>query len=252
MEKLKMPNILKYVEENIGVFHTQRLEKLKDLKLRDVLRAKNPYLFKAKNLNTATEIVPGIVDAFLSSSEEAIFGNWLERFAIYINDSVFKGRKAGIDGIDLDFDRDGNRYLVAIKSGPNWGNGSQILKLIDQFNTARKRLHTSGAKVKAVCINGCCYGKLNPAREYKHRGDYYKICGEKFWELISGDSTLYLKIVEPLGMKAKEKNEEFKEHYSKMINQFAKEFLIEFCKEDGSINWEKLVQFNSGIKEIKK
>lgn len=41
------------------------------------------------------------------------------------------GRKAGIDGIDLDFDKYGQRYLVAIKSGPNWGNDSQIKKLID-------------------------------------------------------------------------------------------------------------------------
>ncbi|MEO6330780.1 MAG: PmeII family type II restriction endonuclease [Ginsengibacter sp.] len=249
MEKLNLPDVLKYVEENIGIFHNQRLENFKKLKLKIVLRKKNPYLFKAKNVNTATEIIQGIVDAFLSSSEEGIFGNWLERFAIYINDSVFKGRKAGIDGIDLDFDRNDSRYLVAIKSGPSWGNDSQIKKLIDQFNTARKRLHTSGSKIKVVCVNGCCYGRLKPSSEYKSNGDYNKICGQKFWELISGDPNLYITIVEPLGMKAKEKNEEFKDQYSRIINQFTKEFLIDFCKEDGSIDWEKLVRFNSSIAE---
>ncbi len=94
-------------------------------------------------------------------------------------------------------------------------------------------------------MNGCCYGKLKSTSEYKPKGDYYKICGQKFWELISGDATLYLKIVEPLGMKAKERNEEFKEQYSKMINQFTKDFLIEFCNDDGSIDWERLVRYNS-------
>ena len=31
-------------------------------------------------------------------------------------------------GIDLEFDKDGVRYIVTIKSGPNWGNSSQIGK----------------------------------------------------------------------------------------------------------------------------
>jgi len=44
---------------------------------------------------------------------------------------------------------------------------------------------------------------------------------------------------------AKEKNEKFVESYSRMINLFTREFSIEFCKENGEINWEKLVFFNS-------
>ena len=30
-----------------------------------------------------------------------------------------------------------------------------------------------------------------------------------------------------------------------MINKFTKEFAIEFCKDNGEIDWEKLVRFNS-------
>src|SRR5256885_6118331 len=167
MSKLDLKDITSYVENHIGEFHQKRLDKLNKIKLKEVLEAKNPYLFKAKNVTTAAEIVEGILNAFLSSSEEGIFGNWLERLAIYINDSVYQGRKAGIDGIDLDFDKDNQRYLVAIKSGPNWGNDSQIKKLIDQFNSARKRLATSGSIVNLTCVNGCCYGKSNEKKEYK-------------------------------------------------------------------------------------
>ncbi len=155
------------------------------------------------------------------------------------------GRKAGIDGIDLDFDKEDKRYLVAIKSGPNWGNDSQIKKLTDQFNTAKKRLSTSGAILNIVCVNGCCYGRSNERSEYKSSGNYYKICGERFWELISGDPQLYIELIEPLGKEADEKNKEFNESYGKLVNRLTKEFLENFCMEDGSIHWKKLIIFNS-------
>jgi len=50
-----------------------------------------------------------------------------------------------------------------------------------------------------------------------------------------------------LGHKAKEKNDIFMESYSQIINRFTKEFTNEFCENNGSINWKKLVQLNSAI-----
>ncbi len=252
MKKLNLKSVTQYVEEHIGEFHQRRLDKVNGIELNEILEAKNPYLFKAKNVNSAPAIVEGILSAYLSSSEEGIFGNWLERLAIFVNDSVYSGRKAGIDGIDLDFDKDGQRYLVAIKSGPKWSNGDQLKKLIDQFNTAKKRLQTSGAKINIVCVNGCCYGKSNEKSEYKKTGGYYKICGQRFWELISDDSNLYIDLIEPLGKNARENNDKFKLAYDKLSNRITAEFLEEFCFKDGSIDWEKLVRLNSGPREKKK
>ena len=209
--------------------------------------AKNPYLFKAKNVKDAHDIIKDILNASISSSEENIFGNWLERLAIFINDSVFHGRKAGIPGIDLDFDRNGQRYIVAIKSGPNWGNDGQIKNLITEFNTARKRFSTSGGNVNLVCVNGCCYGRSREIYEYKANGNYYKFCGQRFWELISGDANLYTNLIIPLGHEAQERNDEFIEMYSNLINRLTLEFMQEFCNPDGGINWEKLVAYNSGF-----
>ncbi len=250
MKKLNLQNVTQYVEDNIGEFHQRRLETVNSIKLKEVLKSKNPYLFKATNVSSASEIVEGILNAFLSSSEEGIFGNWLERLAIFINDSVYNGRKAGIEGIDLDFDKEDQRYLVSIKSGPNWGNDSQIKKMCDQFDTARKRLSTSGSKGSIVCVNGCCYGKSREQSEYKSKGNYYKICGQRFWDLISGEPDLYIKIIEPLGHEAAEKNNEFKISYGNLVNRLTKEFLDDFCNQDGSIDWEKLLIFNSSfIKE---
>lgn len=207
-----------------------------------MLKRKNPYLFKAKYVLTADKIIRGIVDAHISSSEEGIFGDWLEGLAIYINEKVYNGWKSGITGVDLEFDKDGRRYIVNIKSGPNWGNSSQISKMILDFKTAKKTLRTSNSQLNVIAVNGCCYGR----DKKPDKGDYFKYCGQAFWEFISGDLELFTKIIEPLGHKAKEKNEDFIKSYSQMINLFTKEFTIDFCKSNGEIDWERLVKFNSG------
>lgn len=241
MENLNLKNVTQYVEQNIGTFHQKRIQSLDLLKLSQVLKRKNPYLFKAKYVLTAEQIIRGLVDAHISSNEETIFGDWLEGLAIYINQKVYTGRKSGITGIDLEFDKENIRYIVTIKSGPNWGNSSQIAKMIADFKTAKKALRTSNSQLNITAVNGCCYGRDNKA----DKGDYYKYCGQRFWEFISGDAELYTEIIEPLGHKAREKNDDFMESYSQMINKFTKEFANDFCGNDGSIDWIKLVKFNS-------
>src|SRR6266487_3605592 len=225
MGKLNLLDVSKYVKENIGIFHKKRIEGLNQLKLKTVLSKKNPYLFKAKYLLTAQDIIKSLTDAFISSQEEGIFGNWLEGLAIFINSKVYRGRKSGIPGIDLEFDKNKIRYIVTIKSGPNWGNSSQIAKMIADFKTAKKTLRTSNSQLNISAINGCCYGREN----VPDKGDYFKYCGQQFWEFISGQSDLYIKIIEPLGHKAKERNDDFIESYAQMINKFTKEFADNFC-----------------------
>ena len=244
MKKLNLKDISQFVEQNIGTFHQKRIQSLDTLKLSQVLKRKNPYLFKAKYVLTAEQIIRGIVDAHISSNEETIFGDWLEGLAIFINQKVYNGKKSGITGIDLEFDNGGIRYIITIKSGPNWGNSSQIAKMISDFKTAKKALRTSSSKLNITAVNGCCYGKDNKS----DKGDYYKYCGQKFWEFISGDKELYTEIIEPLGHKAKEKNDDFMKSYSQMINKFTKEFANEYCDNKGDINWKKLVEFNSSAK----
>jgi len=244
MEKLKLTEVTKYVEDNIGVFHQKRIERLDKLKLKTVLKKKNPYLFKAKNMLTASEIVKGIADAFISSNEETIFGDWLEGLAIFINQKVYGGWKSGIPNIDLEFDSDNVRYIVNIKSGPNWGNSSQINKMKSDFKTAKRTLRTSNSKMIITPINGCCYGIDNNP----DKGNYFKYCGQEFWSFILGDDDLYKEIIEPLGHKAKEKNDEFLLSYNRMINKFTRDFIADFCKENGDIDWMKFVEFNSGKK----
>ena len=177
-----------------------------------------------------------------------MFGDWLEGLAIFVNQKVYKGWKSSAKGIDLEFNLDNIRYIVSIKSGPNWGNSGQIAKMRQDFKSASKTLRTGNSKLNIKAVNGCCYG----INGHLDKDDYYKYCGQDFWHLISGEKNLYLDIIEPLSAKAKEQNDEFQKSYSKMLNKFTKEFIDGFCFKDDLINWEKLVKFNSGSIQCQK
>jgi hypothetical protein len=242
MVAIKIAQVSQYVEKEFSNFHNGRLDSLRKFQLNDALIRVNPYLFKLKNILFTQDLVRILLDAYLSSQEETIFGNFLEGLAIFVNQKVYNGWKSSTQGIDLEFSKDNIRYIVAIKSGPNWGNSSQIRKMQDDFRKAKQTIRTSNSKLHVIAVNGCCYGR----NAKPDRGDYYKYCGQKFWEFISGNSDLYLKIIKPLEYSAREKNEEFQKEYAQIVNKFTIEFSEKFVV-NGKINWDALVKFNSSI-----
>lgn len=244
MKLINLNDVTNFVEKNIPSFHERRLISLSKLKLKQILKRKNPYLFRAKNIVTASELVTGLLDAHLSSQEETLFGAFLEDLAIFVCEQVYGGRKSTAEGVDLEFQRDDTFYIVSIKSGPNWGNSSQIARMKNNFKQAIRRLRQNRDIKAVVAVNGCCYGQDNSP----DKGDYLKLCGQNFWEFVSGNEHLFVDIIEPLGHKAKEKNEDFQKAYAQLHNKFTYDFMIDFC-EDGIIDWEKLVRFNSEWKK---
>lgn len=91
-------------------------------------------------------------------------------------------------------------------------------------------------------VLGVCCGK---AKTTLKRGIIWQICGQSFWYMLSGSESFYKDIIEPLGHKAKELNDSFKEKKAHLVNKLTKDFLNEFCDRNGKILWEKLVKFNS-------
>ncbi len=245
-------------EHVIAPFYDERLKGLKSLRLGDVLKRKNPYLFKAKNVELAQDLVKGIVDAFLSSQEESKFGNLLEGFAIFISNRLYGGFKSGLASLDLEFERDGKYYIVGIKSGTSWGNADQIAAMKNNFKAAREALRARGVTKEIVAVNGCIYGTdRNPLKnknKLKGKGTgytdeevdkvYYKYAGQDFWNFISGDDELYREIIKPIDEKAKQKGEVFKKAYNAKVNEMTAEFIRDFTAA-GQIDWIKLIDYVS-------
>jgi hypothetical protein len=241
MEPLDIKKLNEYVNENITVFHQRRIEGLKKIKLDNLIK-KNPYLFRAKNVQTAAEFVEQNLQAFLSSSEEKHFGSFLEDLAVFVASNTCNGHKSGAQGVDLEFNNDDTHYLVSIKSGPAWGNSSQHAQLERDLKNAVARVKQSGLKLKVEAVLGICYGKTRTAYS---RG-YLKVVGQSFWHLISGDKNLYSDIIEPVGYNARQHNEQFLQERSHVANLLALEFLTRFCDpQSGAIHWFELAKANS-------
>ena len=116
-----------FLSENVvTTFYLRRLQGLQNIRLSDVLKRKNPYLFKAKNIETTGELARSVVDAFLSSQEETLFGDLMESFAVHVATALWQGHKSNLVGLDLEFERDGKYYIVEIKSGVNWVGVTQL------------------------------------------------------------------------------------------------------------------------------
>ena len=231
----------------IAPFYNIRLKKLESLQLNDILKRKNPYLFKAKNIQTAEELVRYILDAFLPSQEETIFGNLMEDLAIYVCSIVYKGYKAEqgkYKSVDLIFEKNDILYIVGIKSGPFWGNKDQIDKMKGNFNKAKKELSKT-YNSRIVAVNGCIYGKDNKHLKGASGSTYYKYCGQEFWNFITGDSDFYKKIIIPIDKEAKERDIKCQEIYSSKINELTKDFSNNFLSKEGHISWEKIIDFVS-------
>lgn len=243
MEPLDFARTREFVNTHIDAFHQARLDSLAKLSLNKLLK-KNPYLFKAKHIERASDLVDGLMAAFLSSSEEKLFGDFLEALAIHVAEQTCGGVKSAAQGVDLEFVNRDTHYVVSIKSGSSWGNSSQHNALERDLKRAEQRIKQSVAKSRRVqTVLGICYGKTRTV--FSDRG-YMKVVGQNFWYLISEDATLYQAIVEPIGYRARERNEAFGVAQARLANRLTRELVERFCTNDGAIDWYALVEFNSG------
>jgi hypothetical protein len=247
MNALDLAKVGEFIQANIGPqFHEKKLVKISALTLNTIIKRKNPYLFRAKGSNSASDYIKSVLDASLSSGEESNFGDFIENVAIFVAGQVYDGRKSGIRGIDLEIEDGRRKYLVSIKSGPNWGNSGQRQDLVKSFQTASKILRTSGggAETEIVCVEGCCYGIDDIPLKTTHQ----RLCGQRFWKFISGGhEALYRELIEPLGHEAEVRAKDLQFAYDAKLNALTASFVDQFCDE-GVINWDRLIRFNSGGK----
>ena len=195
----------------------------------NIIGRKNPFLFRVRSGDDLDELTRMVVDAYLSSSEETMFGIILEDIAISVCSKAKGGGKSSAEGIDLEYDENGERTLIQVKSGPNWGNSSQRTKLVDNFNSARKRLGPS--KMSVRCVEGICYG-CRPMKDY---GTHIALVGEAFWKDISGWDSAHFAIGNVLGEHAGNGLSETKMAARRNIAEFLEQH---GAAQEGKVDWQ--------------
>ena len=232
------------IKKCLNDFHERRIEKLKKLRLRQVLRRKNPYLFKALGTEQAAEIVKRILEAYASSSDETIFGNvYFEQIATNLpNVTVSTGK-----GCDLVLEENKVVHVYALKSGPNPFNSSAKERQNTEFLELKSRLMKLQKQFDPVLAYA--YGRRNKSSSGKFI--YRQSSGQAFWKEVTGDDDFYLKLIRLMRDEPLKKVEKYKSDWDATINKFTKEFTEDFCLPDGHIDWEKLTQFVSAREPLK-
>ncbi len=234
--------IVKVISEALENFYITLIAKIDKIDIKKIMKRKNPYLYRAKAMENASDIVESVLSAFVSSSEETIFGNcFFEPLAI----AASGGNKALAEGVDIMIeDKEANVIIaVAVKSGPSVFNADSKKRQEQNFLAAAKLAKQVKARYEAII--GYSYGK----KKNTDKGTpkiYQELAGKAFWAKLTGDEEFYVKIIRYMGNLPEQYVEEYKKSYNRASNRLVREFSINFCKDDGSIDWERLVEFNSG------
>lgn len=238
----------------LDAFYIKRIVALDDLKLQKTLLRKNPYLFRAAGVSDANQIVEDILRAFVSSSDETLFGNeFFEPLVKWVAQRAFTAPEFTVttsDGEGVDIMIQSNSFLrpIAVKSGVNVFNAASKKKQGENFVTLQKRLQKLALHFDPVV--GYCYGRKKQAA--KSKINFKELAGQAFWHSVTNEEDFYLRIVQLMGTKPAEHRASFQDSFDRAKNRFAQEFLADFSKSDGAIDWDKLLQFNSGVAGVPK
>lgn len=233
------PKVIEAVSQALNEFYLSLTKKLEKVNLNKILKRKNPYLYRAKGINNATQVVEVILSAYISSSEETIFGNtFFEPIALVVSG----GQKAVTEGVDITVDKDNTIYSIAVKSGTSVFNADSRKRQEQNFQSAQKRAQQAHKAFLPVVGYGYGRKKITPEKE-----KFYKeLAGKDFWEWLTGDPDFYTKIIGYMGTKPDEFAASFEDSYNRALNRMVRDFTIKYCKEDGSIDWDALIKVNSG------
>lgn len=239
-----MPSTLEVenlIRKSLDDFYRRRINALTTLKVKETLSRKNPYLYRALGFIEASELIREILKAHISSSDETIFGD-----AFFEPIVRLFGDVSDAEGVDVIVQTEKVYKAISVKSGPHIFNSSQKSKQDTQFKALKARLQKIQKQFDPIL--GHCYGRV-PA-ESKADFIYRSTAGQAFWEELTGEPDFYLKLIQLMSEYPVQHRVEFEIAFGNALNRFTRQFLDNFQSEDGSINWEKWLQFNSGKDKV--
>ena len=219
-------------------FYERRKRKLSQLHLRDFLKRKNPYLFRAIGTQNAQEIVERILIAYLGASDETMFG---DAFFEPIARLASGAKVSDAEGADFVIETSDRIMAVALKSGPNIYNSSQKKRQSQEFAALRNRLYKIHKQFDPVLGHAYGRAKASPNKDIVYR----RCSGQAFWTEITDDPDFYLKLIRLMKDNPTRHREEYEQAWDAALNKFTRDFSNDFCFSDGRIDWEKLVRFVS-------
>lgn len=230
----------------LGVLYGKRFAALDKLNLARILN-KNPYLYRALGFSDSSEFIMQLMVAFVSSSDETIFGNdFLEPLAFFAathanehGDLVRTVTVGAGAGQDIAIETATSYLAIAVKSGKNIFNAQSTKGQFAEFTALNSRLKKLNKSIRPIIGYG--YGR----KLQRKASNDEKLAGQSFWRLLTGESDFYLRLSAAMESFAGEHGSVYRVAFEKKHQQLLREFMIDYVDESGKILWQKVVAFNS-------
>lgn len=220
-------------------FLRRRLKRVERLDLEDLNI--NPFLYRLLSrelgLRDARSIVKWRMDQFFERGTVTSFGNVLEAIARVFSEGT------GVEGADVMKTKEGTRYYIQVKSGPNTVPKDMATRLSNLLQSAQRRNRGS------VALFGMCYGNEDQVSSIVQR--YVQVdhlIGREFWEFISGEpdciGQIYDIAAEVSYIFRDEKGRTLTQSLDDKANELASEF-EQLYSASGSEMWQALLDRNS-------
>lgn len=232
------------VAELLAVLYERRFAQLNALTLTKLLN-KNPYLYRAIGIQRPDDLLDGLLDARISSSDETIFGNeFFEPLALWAAGAAkIPARTVSVGagaGQDISIESATEYFAISVKSGKNIFNSQSDKGQKTEFDQLEARLK----KLKKAFhkVVGFGYGRQAAPKVEKA---IMKKAGQDFWELLTGETDFYVRISDAISKPAAIHKATFDEALHKKHSELLRQFMIEFVEIDGTVRWNRVVEFNS-------
>lgn len=227
------------IREVFTGFLERRAERIRKLRIADLNI--NPFLLrllaKDLSLDDSRSIVRWLVRQRMERGSVTSMGFVLENVARVFSEGT------GAEGADVLKTKDGQRYYIQVKSGPNTVPKDLAVRITRLLQSTQRRNRGS------VALFGMCYG--NPDQVSSIVRKYVEvdtIIGKAFWEFVSDDPDCMAEIYDL----ATEVGESFRDAQGQTLTQILEAKVTELQSEfeqlygqSGSEMWDKLLEQNS-------
>lgn len=233
----------KQIEHVLEKFLRQRARTIRHLKVQDL--HVNPFLIRILaeelGLSDAHSIVRWLVNQRLERGTVTSFGLVLQEVAKVFSEGT------GVEGADIQKTKQGSRYYIQVKSGPNTIPKDMGVRISQLLRSAQQRNRGS------VALFGMCYGNPKQVSSIvqKYVGKEGRIdwlAGREFWEFISDDPDCIDEIYELAAEVGRDFRDKQGMTLSQVIETKVRELETEFAQMyggQGDAMWRKLLEHNS-------
>ena len=197
----------------------------------------NPFLLRLLGFETPREIAEFMVTQRTERGAVTSYGQRIQTIA-----KLITTRGTGVEGADICKEKNGRRYYIQMKAGPNTPDKDILQQINTLLQGAIRRNHGS------VALLGMTYGKRDRVSSIIQKYSQINwLIGKEFWEFISDDPhfarTLFEIVQDISDNYIPDGGLPFHQRYAQKVDELTRQIQQKYG-DGGPEMWEKIFQDN--------